>query len=422
MVPVRLPPLLVVRTPVAHYLPPSSLRVACSPAHSKYENVMDEVRALREQIESFSRRAGPDRYADPGARPHGGAQPSLLSMSKPREPSSDENESSDDDNGLLKPPTTTPVEGSMDHFSPLPAHLSPAPAPMNAFSPLYEHLASEYPDSKDPPPPSPQPSAQSSRRSKPASPDGSIEKADYVSASTTKPMAISGVNAVAARFYDLLGESSASGSSSLPHPHPATYYSKRQEKQREQASLSRNNSSSAGSGSPGSRGMSSKMRQRVNRLQLQLVPDSSDEGEVNARHQRMYKLTDILTTPLPAARALGAPGEDNEGGGASRRAQGEAPAPPPAPPPPPPHWQCTTVSHASAAAQALERERERRRKESGGSYASTRSTPPQEPPVTAPATFASSTASERPRAFMERRDSSASTRSGYEGKSRRLEA
>ena len=122
------------------------------------------------------------------------------------------------------------------------------------------------------------------------------------------------------------------------------------------------------------------MQQRVSRLQLQLVPESSDE-EIIRRAQRRDLLKDILADP-----------------GAT---PGRAPPPPPPPPPPP-----MLVSRASSAARQFEIERARRRAEGLGTPTqSAQGTPTSEQTV-----FKFDQPAPQTRRFLERRDSASSTR------------
>ncbi|VDC07951.1 unnamed protein product [Peniophora sp. CBMAI 1063] len=204
------------------------------------------------------------------------------------------------------------------------------------------------------------------------------------SRSKTAPMVINGV---AARFYETI-QSSPSGASSLPHPMPATYYSRRQEKTRENALVSRARADSASTPvrpqTPTRPKLSKGMQQRVSRLQLQLVPDSSDE-EVIRRAQRRDLLKDILADP-----------------GAT---PGRAPPPPPPPPPPP-----MLVSRASSAARQFEIERARRRAEGQG----TPTQSAQGTPTSEQTGFKFDQTPMHPRRFLERRDSASSARGPVE--------
>ncbi|KAI0057175.1 hypothetical protein BV25DRAFT_1454415 [Artomyces pyxidatus] len=163
----------------------------------------------------------------------------------------------------------------VDHFSPLPAHLSPFPVPAS-FSPLIRGIAAREDDSEDV---YFRNGGRGPRNDPELTHDAADNHRDYVQHSPTKPVSIGSSAAHLMRFYDV---SATEGSStSLPHPAPASYLNKRQEKQREHgATLTRNHSS--GSSSSG-RTLAGRVRQAS--LQAQAIPDSSDEAEVNRRRR-----------------------------------------------------------------------------------------------------------------------------------------
>ncbi|KAI0049372.1 hypothetical protein FA95DRAFT_898677 [Auriscalpium vulgare] len=306
-----------------------------------------------------------------------------------------------------------------DHFSPLPAHLSPFPVPAT-FSPIIKDISpSEEIDSRR----APRERRRDTRQDVEPTLDVTKDFSNYTHHSPTKPVSIGATAAHLMRYHD---ETTSENSTSLPHHAPASYLSKRQEKQREGASLSRNHSSgSSGTG----RNSGSKLRQAV-RLPEQAIPDSSDEAEVNARHSRRRWLDDLLADPAggrPSSNLAGSPisaenmsigdeaevpppparahrdnrerererdrererERDREPDPVPRRDREQTksssiyvnrpsaayePQPVPATSPssrsstPPPVLpRPTPISHASTAAQQFERERERRRRESGAS-------------------------------------------------------
>jgi hypothetical protein len=249
--------------------------------------------------------------------------------------------------------TLAPMKPIIEHFSPLPVHLSPMPMPatINAVSPLVKNIAD---------------SVEEEDYFKPrlqANEDEARTPVEYppplLTTPTSKPMVI---GAAIARFYDMAASET---SASLPHPTPAAYYNRRHEKEKEKLrELTRNNSS----GSTGRVPLS-----RIRALQEKLVPESGDEAE-RARSTRRHLLNAILAD-APTPQSTPAPPH-------------AAPPPPTPPPPPPPPQRCPTgISRASAAAEEIERERERRRRQSNENHRApapgtpvTHAPPPPPPP------------------------------------------
>jgi hypothetical protein len=249
--------------------------------------------------------------------------------------------------------TLAPVKPIVDHFSPLPVHLSPIPSTINAaVSPLVKNIG----DSVE----------EEDHYFKPRSQSPEDEEhtpVEYppplMATPASKPMVI---GAAIARFYDMAASDS---SASLPHPTPSAYYNRRHEKEKEKLrELSRNNSSGGTGRVPLS---------RIRALQEKLVPESGDEAE-RTRSNRRQLLNAILAdapTPHPTpAPILAAP---------------PPPTPPPPPPLPPPlSRRPTAISRASTAAEEIERERERRRRQSNenhrGPETPTINVPPPPPP------------------------------------------
>jgi hypothetical protein len=245
--------------------------------------------------------------------------------------------------------TLAPMKPIIDHFSPLPVHLSPMPMPstINAVSPIIENIADSA-EEEDYFKPRPQSSEDG---------DTPVEyPPPLVATPASKPMVI---GAAIARFYDMAASET---SASLPHPTPAAYYNRRHEKEKEKLrELTRNNSS----GSTGRVPLS-----RIRALQEKLVPESGDEAE-RARTNRRQLLNAILAdapTPQPTPAPIHA----------------GPPPPTPPPPPPPPQRRPTGISRASTAAEEIERERERRRRQSsenrGPESPAAATVPPPPPP------------------------------------------
>jgi len=338
----------------------------------QYNVSMREIESLREEILFFSQKSRASGSPKP---------PSGLSISRPLYDSEEEIRP-------IPPRAVTPKaeESELEaldiaRFSPLTTELQASSLVGDDFSPVKERFDDEEVPPVFGPEPKPKPRRASDAPSKPYS---------------AKPMAITDV---AARFYETIGSSPGS-SSSLPHPAPASYYARRQERTRSEAHVSRNRSNSSNaSNAPQRPRLSSKMQQRVSRLQVALVPESSDE-EVARRAHRQTVLKDILADP----------------GQSPRRASIDSPisTPPPPPPPPPPGMRsgAGVVSHASTAAQMIERERAERRRTQSGGASQPQPQPQQSPawPVKQADGFpASPPAPEarRPR-YLERRDSAAS--------------
>ena len=244
--------------------------------------------------------------------------------------------------------TLAPVKPIIEHFSPLPVHLSPIamPATINAVSPLLKNITDsvEEDDYFKPRPKSTE--------------DGEQTPVEYppplLVTPVSKPMVINTI----ARFYDM---GASETSASLPHPTPAAYYHRRHEKEKEKLrELTRNNSS----GSTGRVPLS-----RIRALQEKLVPESGDEAE-RARTTRRHLLNSILAdAPTPQ----------------STPAPLHAGPPPPTPPPPPPPPRCPTgISRASAAAEEIERQRERRRRQSNENHRSPETPVSHAPPLPPP--------------------------------------
>ena len=221
-----------------------------------------------------------------------------------------------------------PVKPIVDHFPPLPVHLSPilVPTTINAVGPLVNNIEGPVEEEDH---------YFKLRSQSPE--DGERTPVESLMATpASKPMVIGeSING----FYDMaMSETSAS----LPHPTPSTYYNRRHEKEKEKLQeLSQNNSSGGGRVPLSS----------IRALQEKLVPES-DEAErarLNRRQLLYAILADAPTNPTPAPIL---------------------PAPPPPTPPPPPTGPAPlsrrppAISRASTAAEEIERERERRRRQS----------------------------------------------------------
>ena len=260
-----------------------------------------------------------------------------------------------------------PVKSIVDHFSPLPVHLSPIPVPstINAVSPLVKNIE----DSVEEEDHYFKPRSQSPE-------DGERTPVEYpppmMATPATKPMVI---GAAIARFYDMAASET---SASLPHPTPSAYYNRRHEKEKEKLRELSRNSSSGGTGRV--------PLSRIRALQEKLVPESGDEAERTRSNRR--QLLNAILADAPTPHSTPAP---------------ILPAPPPPTPPPPPPLppaplsrRPTAISRASTAAEEIERERERRRRQSNenrGPETPVISAPPPPPP---PQTHAQRLAHPRP--------------------------
>ena len=268
-----------------------------------------------------------------------------------------------------------PVKPIIDHFSPLPVHLSPIPSSIIAVSPLLNNTGDSMEEEDYFKPRSQSPE------------DEDHTPVEYppplMVTPGSKPMVIGAI----ARFYDMAASET---SASLPHPTPSAYYHRRHEKEKEKEKLrelSRNNSSGGTGRVPLS---------RIRALQEKLVPESGDEAE-RTRSTRRQLLNAILAdAPTPQSTPAPMP------------AAPPPPIPPPPPPPPPPSRRPTAISRASTAAEEIERERERRRRQSNENRAPETpviktpviSAPPAPPP---PQTHAQRLAHPRPSMSNENR-------------------
>ncbi|THH09940.1 hypothetical protein EW146_g8526 [Bondarzewia mesenterica] len=324
---------------------------------SKYDEMMDEVRTLRDEVRSFaySKQSRQNHYV--GFEVRRVIDPSQLSIQGPDTPEvEDDMEVSYE---LTKPAAVDDQE--LSHFSPLPHQLSPFPTTLKTFSPLVKGVAQgedehEYHRGK----------LRGSRRDSGEERDKERSRTDDskdgTQLSKTQSIPIVPSSNAISRFYEV---NPPEGSVSLPHPAPASFYNKRFEKQREYSSLMRkklgqwsplptlpttpvvariDSFDAAEEDEPATAPVSRTQRDQVRR---ETPPIYVNQTQTRSRNGSIY----VQPQPTALPSIVTAPPTANY---STALNTSKAANPPQRP---------TAISRASDAAEALER----RRRESGGS-------------------------------------------------------